>query len=401
MKVTKFQRGKAGVWYVRIYLGVDPTTGKERRETICCHTTSEREAEAQRKRIQRQVEDGERIGENPKVADYLERWLADDCAPRLEASTFASYAANVRNKIIPRIGAIRLHDLRPSDLHSLWVEIAKSGGDGGTPLSERSVYYAHAVLRAALQKAVRLELLTHNPAVAATPPSPRHEEQDFLRPEDAKRLIEANEDDEWMPFCLLCLLTGLRRGEALGLYWENVDFEAGTLTVRQARKRMPYAGPVVEGKPKTDASLRTIPLAAEAVAVLRRIRAQMAEASMRRGLEVPDFVFAHILHGKWAGWSPDTAGRALRRLYERAGLPQVDKPVHALRHTQGTLLALAGVHPRVAQKLLGHADFSTTMRFYTHVLEEAQVKAVDAAADLMRTNADKPRGVRKRGGGSK
>lgn len=395
---TLVQKGK--YWYVVTYEGVDPVTGKAIRRWIGTGKTRKAEARTDLERILKELHAGVSLGDNPTLLAWLDHWLDTDCRPRMldglmAENTYYSYEQNCHLKIAPRIGGIRLRDLRPADLDSLYADLRQRGGDGATALSPRSVWYAHAILHRALKVAVEKDLLITNPADKSRPPRSRQKEQAFLTPEQAVRLIEVNTDDPWLDFAVVAVFTGLRMGELLAVTWADIDLDRGALTVRKTRKRRPYRQGVVDGDPKTPDSRRVVPLAPQALNSLSRIRAwqdALAEPLASIVANHPDRPFCHVYRDKWTPWSPDTPGRNVARLYERAGLPAPKMPVHALRHTFGTLLAAKNVHPKVAQRLLGHGEMSTTMKIYTHVLDEAQRQAIADVGDFLQTKepAERP-----------
>lgn len=172
------------------------------------------------------------------VGEYLEQWGETLGVAGRKPSTVASYRRNLRVHVIPRLGGLRLQALTPLHLDTMYAELLAEGNmrtEGGA-LSPRTVRYVHTILRKALSDAARKGLIVRNPSDAATPPSAkaaRPPEMAFWTPAELHRFLEENEHDALFPILRLVAMTGLRRGEACGLRWSDVDLERGMLSVRQ------------------------------------------------------------------------------------------------------------------------------------------------------------------------
>jgi integrase len=168
----------------------------------------------------------------------------------------------------------------------------------------------------------------------------------------------------------VALALGLRRGEALGLRWEDVDLEAGTLRVQVALQRRKDSKTLVE--PKTEQSRRTLPLPSVLVVALKAHRTRQLEERLAAGPKWRDhgLVFPSTVG---TPMEPRNLTRQFKAVLQRAGLPDIR--FHDLRHTAASLLVAQGVHPRVVMEILGHSQISLTMNTYTHVLPEAQREA--------------------------
>jgi integrase len=183
----------------------------------------------------------------------------------------------------------------------------------------------------------------------------------------AHRLLEAARTSVLLVPVLLALSTGLRRGEIYGLRWEDVDLARGALAVRRtlAKTGAGKARVLALTAPKMAKSRRVVALPALAVEVLRRHKAEQAEAQLALGRHVPpDGLIMATLEG--GPIDPDTVTKAMARLAKRAEVPPLH--FHDLRHTHATLLLKAGVGVRVVAERLGHASPSMTLNVYGHVL---------------------------------
>jgi integrase len=225
----------------------------------------------------------------------------------------------------------------------------------------RMVQYIHAVLRNALQNAVREELLTRNVAKLVQVETPDYEVGRGLTVAEAQRLLQTVQGIRWHSLYVLALLLGLRRGELLGLRWSDVDLEAGTLTVRQHLVRA--GGELRIQAPKTRRSRRTLSLPPQVQAALRRQRAVQAADRLAAGSSWADNgpVFTTSLG---TPIEPSNLTRHFYGVRDRAGLPKVR--LHDLRHTCLTLLLNLGTRPHIAQAIAGRSHVDVTMMIYVH-----------------------------------
>lgn len=299
------------------------------------------------------------------VAGFMERWLAEHVRPNRAPKTSHGYAEVVRLYIVPHVGRVPLARLTPAHVQGMLAALTAGGK------SARTVEYAHGVLSRALNVAVRWELIPRNPAAAVTPPAPARRERDFLSVDQARRLLAALEGDRLRPLYLLGLSLGLRRGEALGLTWADVNLEDATVTVRRS---LVAVGPeLVESRPKTPESWATLPLPDFAVTALREHRARQLEERLRAGAAWREtgYVFTTAVG------TPIAPRNLLRHWYgvlHRAGLPRM--PFHALRHSAASLLLAQGVPLRTVQQVLRHSKVSLTADLYGHLTLDVTREAV-------------------------
>jgi len=185
------------------------------------------------------------------VEQYLRHWLSDVATARLRASTVAGYEQIIRVHLIPGLGRKQLAKLSPQDVRQFLADKRAAG------LSVRMVQYMHAVLRNALQNAVREEQLFRNVAKLVQVESPDYDVGQGLTLDQAQRLLTTVKETRWHSLYVLALILGLRRGELLGLRWSDVDLDAKTLSVRQNLVRA--GGKLQVQAPKTRRSRRTLP----------------------------------------------------------------------------------------------------------------------------------------------
>lgn len=306
-----------------------------------------------------------------ELGPYLLCWF-DRYTYRLARNTARGYLVNIRSHIIPRLGTVRLCDLRPLMLEDFYAALQANGLSGTTCL------YVHSVLRKALNSAVRWELLPRNPAEHLEAPRKSRQEIAPLRPGEVAALVEGCQ--VYPVSCirmaiLLGLLLGLRRGEVLGLQWRDFDFRAGTVSIRRtATPDKGGPGGYVVSEPKTANSFRTLLLADELLQLLRQYQSQ-AEPNPE------GFLFWH----NGALIRSCFLADHFRRILDACGLPRIR--FHDLRHTNATFLLQASVPAKIVSVMLGHSGIGVTMDIYAHVLTEMQRPASEAVSRLL---AEKP-----------
>jgi integrase len=293
------------------------------------------------------------------VAEFLERWLAVT-QRRLRSRTVDGYRDIVDRHIVPGLGGIRLAELNGLDVQA-WVD-----GQHGAP---RSVAHRLACLRTALTHAQRNGLVDRNATVGVELPRIPRTAVTPLTVAQARAFLDATTDDRLSALYVLALTTGMRQGELLGLRWKDVAEDS--LTIRKTLRFR--QGKALLEEPKTERSLRTLPLSSMAVAALRRHKARQNVERLATDWTDAGLVFT-TEHG-----SPLEAWRVTRNFQQRladAGLPKVR--FHDLRHTAASLmLERSGGNLRLVMEMLGHSTITTTADIYAHLAAEAKRRAAD------------------------
>ena len=239
-----------------------------------------------------------------------------------------------------------------------------------------------AVLRNALADAVREDLIVRNVAQQVRVSPGHQEEVQPLTVEEARTLLRAARQHRLYALYAVALSIGLRRGEALGVRWSDVDLDAGRLHVRQSLQR--HSGELHFAPPKTRRSRRTVPLLPSMVMTLREHQERQAEERRRAGAA---WVDTGLVFTTTTGRpiEPNDFSKAFGRLCERAGVRKVR--LHDLRHTCASMLLAQGVPPRVVMEVLGHSALEVTMTIYGHVMLDAQRQAL-VGMDALLTDDD-------------
>lgn len=247
-------------------------------------------------------------------------------------------------------------------------------------LSAKTVLEHHRLISTVLEQALKEGLVAVNVASRATLPKVERKEVNYFQPEQIAAIREALEHEplKWKALVHMLLITGARRGEVLGLKWDNVDFENNRVYICNSVLYSADVG-IYESTPKTEKSKRYIYLPAETMALLRAYRAwQIAERERLDGYYLDrGFVFAQ---DTGAPMHPDSVTDYLKKLSKRYGLPHLNP--HAFRHTMASMLYYNGVDSVSISKRLGHAQVSTTSNIYAHVIESADKKNAEILSDI-------------------
>ncbi|WJK37052.1 site-specific integrase [Solwaraspora sp. WMMA2065] len=316
-----------------------------------------------------------------KLADYLPYWLAGYVAD-LKPTTARGYESAVRLHLIPALGTKRLDGLQVQHVRTFLGEFRRkclcctAGTDKNRPAdrqccsagrccahypSARQIQFVHAVLRNALQHAMREELVSRNVAKLVRVPSPRYKVGKGLSVEQARTLIAAAEGHRLYALYVVAATMGLRRGELLGLRWSDLDLDNGTVSIAQTVQRA--GGKLHLQDTKTEDSESVLPLPDWTWMVLldhqqdqQRERNRLAEV-----WEDHDLVFPSE---RGTPMEPRNLNRHFAALRDKAGLPDVR--LHDFRHTVVSLLMELGVPPHVVQAIARHADVKITLKIYAH-----------------------------------
>ena len=330
------------------------------------------------------------------VGDWLAHWLV--ARPATAPSTVRGYAAHVRLYLAPYLGQVLLAELSVAHVQAMFTAIIRQHQAFGTPVSAATLNRIRATLRAALNAAIRRGLLADNPASGAELPRARRPRAVVWSPyrveqwrctgerpvvavwtaaQTAQFLRSIEEHRLYAAFHLIAL-RGLRRGEAAGLRWCDLDLDGKTAIISQQLQQ--YDGRLVICPPKTPHSTRVIALDHTTVAALRAHRdRQRAEAdAYGADYRSSGFVFTNLNGDPMA---PDRLTRLFRKLAADAGLPPVR--LHDLRHGAATLALAAGVDLRIVQEMLGHSSIVLTADTYTSVLPEVAHAAAEKVAALV------------------
>lgn len=360
-----------------VEVGKDPVTGNRRR-IIRYHNGRKSEAEHIKSLLIAELEHGTYL-EPAKitVSEWMDTWLQDYKKKSLRPNTYALYVWHTNYFIKPSIGQIALQKLRPEHLQQLYNDIEAKGK------SSRVVHQVHQLLNGAIKQAIKNKLVQTNVTEATTKPPLRYREARALTPEEQDKFLDELIKHPLGPAFITLLGTGLRRGELLGLHWQDVNLEGKYLQVKRGIVSVKGLGIIAE-KPKTKKGSRIVPLQK---VVIEALRGHHEKATKACGdccyfnkcpyAEGGFFQLDSPLFPSRAGtyiW-PRNFNRVLESI--RTDLKMDDVSPHSLRHTFATRLLELGEDMKVTQELLGHSKIGTTADIYSHVVEKMKRIAVD------------------------
>lgn len=390
----RLRDGKVIGWRTAITVGTD-AQGRQVRRWISGKTQSE--VQDALRRLQSELHQGLLSLEGElTVGELLDQWLGYKEREDVKPNTLRSYRDTARLYLKPHLGKTKLEKLRPLDVEHLLGRLRQDGK------SAAQMAYTLRVLKMALKQAVLWQLVARNVADAVRPPRRHSPELQVWTAAQAAAFLQVSATHRLHAAFFLALMTGMRRGEILGLKWADIDWERRRLRVRH--NLVEIRGEPVDGKmhagqrtvssvravlqtPKTSASRRNVALSPGTLQKLR-------EHQQRQGLEMAalgpdwdaqDFVFANVFGGP-------TEPRALygwyRQIVTEAGLPAIR--FHDLRHTAASLMIQNGMSAKTVSDRLGHADVAFTLRVYTHLYDDQREEAAFDLAELFPLSAGGP-----------
>jgi integrase len=305
-------------------------------------------------------------GGRETVAQFLTRWLRDVVEQRVAWSTAERYRRDIRLHIAKKLGKLRLTELSPKRVQSFINELTAEG------LGPRGVAHSRAVLRNALEQALREGLISLNGARHVTIPRQKRKQVAALSPAAAQAIIDTFKGHDYEALITVTIATGLRQGELLGIRWLDLDLDAATVTVHQQLQQVRGEYQLVPLK--TDQSRRILPLPRIAVEALRAHRARQAETRLSLGQLWLDrgLVFTTAI-GDYLNGS--TVTHRFQKRLRAGGLPAM--AFHDLRHGTASLLLAQGASMRVVMEQLGHSQISLTMNTYAHIAPALLKDAAD------------------------
>ncbi len=303
------------------------------------------------------------------VGDIIERWLLTEASKQVRPGTLEDYERTVRLHLLPFWQTVRLEAVSAAAVQQ-WQQGALAA------CGTRTQAAAFDRLRQALDAAVRWGELRTNPVRSVKRPTVRREVAEPWDGSESRAFLAATAASRWHSLWHTALSTGLRLGELLGLTWEQVDFEGGTITVVQQVQVV--RSELVVTVPKTKAARRTVRLTEESLAVLTQQRKEWVRQKLRAADESGTWVWMAAGGGPVR---PTTVNRAWQAALKQAGARRIR--FHDLRHTHATLLLAAGVSVPVVAQRLGHASPAITLSTYAHALPDGQEQATRAVGQVL------------------
>lgn len=369
-------------WYVVVDVGTDG--GGRRRQKWHGGFRTRKEAEIARAKLVDDLHTGTYV--MPDRLTFAE-WVRDSWLPttegRVKPTTFHSYKRNMEIHVLPVIGSRPLQQLTPLMLNAMYARL-QAEGTGHGPLSAKTVRYIHATIHKVLEDAVDAGFLARNIADRAKPPRPSRRSTRQVgswEPSELARFLASVRGSRLEAVWRLAAMTGMRRGEILGLRWADVDLEAGRLSVCNAVVAVAYE--VIESTPKSH-NARVIDLDDETVELVRAHRQQQQADRNEWGADYEDHDLV-VARENGTPIHPHSLSQAFVRIVKGAGIRTIR--LHDLRHTHASLALKAGVPVKVVSERLGHESPAFTLKQYAHVIPGMQAAAAALVAELISDQA--------------
>lgn len=331
------------------------------------------------------LREGHESPENYPFLAFLTEWLETVQKHKVQESTMASYRNMVYGKIKAYFGEkVTLADCKPILIHGFYATLRAKRA------TEQTILHYHNLLHAAFEYAIKQEIFEFNPMNRVERPQSKKFVGSFYSVEELQTLLSLTENESIYIPIVLAAYYGVRRSEALGLSWSNVDFEKKEIRICKKVMQIKEKGAYrleVSDKMKTESSRRTLPLIPEVEEILLRHKAKQEEyrRQFRRGYSTKhlDMVCVNPL-GELL--KPNYVTTRFPEVLEKYGL----RPIrfHDLRHTCASLLLSKNINMKVIQMWLGHSNMSTTADIYSHLDTSAKVEASKVIGSLLGTTED-------------
>ncbi|MBS1383122.1 MAG: site-specific integrase [Clostridiales bacterium] len=367
------RKRKDGRWEGRYTAGRDPETGKAIYKNVLGKTQAEVKAKLKQAIEEAKGLDAAKVGRYT-VGQWMEVWFEHYAKVKVRPSSHQTYRGYIDNHIKPNIGKIPLEKLTSLELQKFYKKLLTSGRvdrieskKQSKGLSPKTVRNIHQIIASAVKLAKEQKIIASDPTEGCALPKLEHREMKTLPVEQLQSFLREAKDSGVFELYYLELATGLRRGELLGLKWEDIDLERGDLQVKRQIARID--GEVVEAPLKTKNAYRTLPLAEDTIGVLKAQKKKTGDSP---------WVFPSPTGGPI---SPDSVLHMLYRVLKRAGLPRVR--FHDLRHTFATLALQNGVDVKTVSGMLGHFSAGFTLDTYAHVTTASQRQAAKTMGSVL------------------
>ncbi len=361
-----------GRWEGRYTVGHDPVTGKQIFKNVLGRTQAEVKEKLKKAISNTSKLDFSKSGKYT-VGQWMDVWFENYAQLKVRPSSHQTYKGYIKNHIKPHIGDIPIEKLTSLELQKFYRKLLT---EGRVPriesekhpkgLSVKTVRNINQVISSAMDMAVEQKIILTNPTKSCALPKVEHKEMHTLPAEQLSAFLREAKESGVYELYYLALATGLRRGELLGLKWDDIDLTNGVIHVHRQVARV--NGEVREAPLKTNNAYRSIAISPDAVKMLTEIKKR----------KLSDYVFPSPSGGPI---SPDSVRHMLHRVLKRAGLPAIR--FHDLRHTFATLALQNGVDIKTVSGMLGHFSAGFTLDTYAHVTTAAQKEAANTMGNVL------------------
>ncbi|MBA2876378.1 integrase [Anoxybacillus caldiproteolyticus] len=367
MNFDKLIKEKKKGFYFRIDVGKDPVTGKRKQASFGPFRTKT-EAKKELLKIKRQVDEGSYFKESTEdFPVFMERWFNTSYKKTVEITTANSREYIIRNHIMKHFEHKKINEITTFDIDCFYVDKLDDGYSGAY------IRHMHNLLNQAFDQAVRWSLVKMNPVRNAKPPKVKSEEKTTWTVDEVNRFLNLIKNRSIEIPYFLAIFTGMRRGEVLGLKWDDVDFENKKIRIKRSLCFVSGQGLIFK-EPKTQKSKRQISISQHVVNVLKKHKQkqEFQKEKLWRQYEDNNLI---VCTDDGKPLDPRNLLRQFYRLIEEANVPRIS--FHDLRHTHATILMQQGENPKVVSERLGHSRVGITLDLYSHVSDDLQEQAAE------------------------
>lgn len=369
--ITK-PNGKSYTFYeARVTVGYDPVTGKQKQKSITGKTQSE-----VRKKMSEmifEVDRGTYVDSSKQtLSQWLDIWLETYIKGTVKPYTLDSYTSLCNTHAKPLLGYLRLDQLSAVQIQTVYNDLFRSG-----KLSAKTIKNLHGVLHMALDRAVRLGLITSNPTDLCELPKAEKRDMTVLEQSDVKKLMSIWHGDRFERIYLVTLFTGMRQGEVLGLTWDCVDFKLGGIYVTKQLTKTQQVGGEYCLAPTKNSQSRFIFAAPTVIDLLRMQWLEQQGKPNEWNLVFTNELGQHLTHR--------TVYKGFKASVRALGLGDVR--FHDLRHTFAVASLEAGDDIKTVQENLGHASAAFTMNVYAHASQRMKQRSASNMENYIRETA--------------
>ena len=347
----------------------------------------QKELDRQAVLFEEKVKSGRCMDGNIRFQDFAERWFEDYGKEHLRERTYLRYV-DLSERTYQAIGHIRLDKLQPHHLLDFYKQLGEPGVNQriGGGLSPKTIKHYHTFISSVMERAVKWGIVSENPCRRVDAPKADRKQVAYMDDEQARAFLVALADEplDYQAIFTTLLLTGMRRGELLGLEWPDVDFDKGVIHIRRTSQYGGKEKGVFTDTTKTEQSMRSISVPAELLDLLRQYRAWQNERRLLLGDAWDDEWTKHprlFTSSIGAPMHPDLPYNMLHKMLKRHGMPPVS--LHSLRHTNATVMIGKGADVRTVSGRLGHSQTSTTLNIYAEFLQSSDRAASEGVADAL------------------
>lgn len=307
---------------------------------------------------------------------YITNWLEIDKKKAVEITTYELYKSLIDTHIVPKLGNVKLKDLdRP--------KIQQFINDKDESLSRKSLELLRTVIGNCLSNAVLDNVILKNPTIGVKIPKKAVEGRQEVEPfteEELGKIIKTCEGTYLHNIVYVAAFTGMRKGELLGLRWEDIDTTKGVINVRQGAKYSSTEQKMITGSLKTEKAFRTIPINEKVKAALKRQKAWQAANRLELGTAYCKSDLAFTLEsGEIIKGTQVT--NAFCRMVKLAGVKY--RSFHQLRHTFASIAISRKVNIKTLSEILGHTNVNITYNKYGHLIEGDAESVINAVSNYL------------------